>query len=180
MQNNNNKNNSNNRFIYALPYLVVALFITIMMFQHPFSTALVDFDYNEFMTVLDEEKIEEASVIVNYNTIKVEGSFTDSEGRKRPFETIIPNTEEVSKFVLARLKNAKQVEISDANSSNLMVQVLGSVLPLVIFGAFGFYMVSKMGGAAGGANNKAFDFSRSKARLETEVKVRFDDVAGCD
>ena len=61
-----------------------------------------------------------------------------------------------------------------------MVQVLGSVLPLVIFGAFGFYMVSKMGGAAGGANNKAFDFSRSKARLETEVKVRFDDVAGCD
>ena len=38
-------------------------------------------------------------------------------------------------------------------------------------------MFSKMNG--GGAN-KAFEFSKSKARIEGNVKVRFKDVAGCD
>ena len=32
----------------------------------------------------------------------------------------------------------------------------------------------------GGGNNKAFEFSKSRARLEGNIKVRFDDVAGCD
>jgi len=32
----------------------------------------------------------------------------------------------------------------------------------------------------GGGNNKAFEFGRSKAKLEGGIKVRFDDVAGCD
>ena len=33
---------------------------------------------------------------------------------------------------------------------------------------------------AGSANKQAFDFSKSRARLEGKVKVRFSDVAGCD
>lgn len=32
----------------------------------------------------------------------------------------------------------------------------------------------------GGNNNKAFEFGKSKARLEGNIKVRFNDVAGCD
>ena len=38
-------------------------------------------------------------------------------------------------------------------------------------------MFSKMGG---GGNNKAFEFAKSKARVESNVKVRFKDVAGCE
>ena len=38
-------------------------------------------------------------------------------------------------------------------------------------------MFAKMGG---GGNNKAFEFAKSKARVESNVKVRFKDVAGCE
>ena len=38
-------------------------------------------------------------------------------------------------------------------------------------------MLTKMNG---GGNAKAFDFAKSRARLESNIKVKFDDVAGCD
>ena len=41
------------------------------------------------------------------------------------------------------------------------------------------WMINKMSGAQS-ANGKAFEFSKSRARLEGKVKVRFADVAGCD
>ena len=31
-----------------------------------------------------------------------------------------------------------------------------------------------------GGNNKAFDFAKSRAKIQSNVKVRFKDVAGCD
>ena len=40
-------------------------------------------------------------------------------------------------------------------------------------------MLNRMNGA-NGANAKAFEFSKSRAKLEGKIRVRFNDVAGCD
>ena len=72
---------------------------------------------------------------------------------------------------------AADVKVSDMNESNLFLDTILSLIPFVIFGAMAFFLISKMNG---GGNNKAFEFSKSRARLEGNIKVRFDDVAGCD
>ncbi|MBQ1512159.1 MAG: ATP-dependent zinc metalloprotease FtsH, partial [Erysipelotrichaceae bacterium] len=135
--------------------------------------------YSEFQTVLKNEQVQSAQVTVDYNTITVTGIYNDSDGAAHNFSTVIPNTETASEELMQSLQKLKGVEVKDANTSNIFLEVLGSILPLAIFLVFGFYMINRMGGAAGG-NQKAFDFSKSKARLETEIKTRFTDVAGCD
>jgi len=42
------------------------------------------------------------------------------------------------------------------------------------------FLFSKLSSSVGGANNKALDFNRSRARRVDSSKVRFSDVAGCD
>ena len=52
-------------------------------------------------------------------------------------------------------------------------------LPLIIMIVIGVVLVRSMMKAQGG-NNQAFDFGKSKARLEDASKIRFSVVAGCD
>ena len=42
------------------------------------------------------------------------------------------------------------------------------------------FLFSRLSSSVNGANNKAMDFNRSRARRVDASKVRFDDVAGCD
>ena len=42
------------------------------------------------------------------------------------------------------------------------------------------FLMSRLSKSVGGANNQALSFNKSRARRETNSKVRFSDVAGCD
>ena len=50
-------------------------------------------------------------------------------------------------------------------------------VPYIFLGILAFVLFSRLNG---GANNKAFEFGKSRARLEGDIRVRFTDVAGCD
>jgi len=54
------------------------------------------------------------------------------------------------------------------------IVMLGGSVILVIF------LFSRMSNSISGANNKALEFNKSRARRETSSKVRFSDVAGAD
>ena len=43
-----------------------------------------------------------------------------------------------------------------------------------------FFLMARLSKSVGGANNQALSFNKSRARRETNSKVRFSDVAGCD
>ena len=47
----------------------------------------------------------------------------------------------------------------------------------MILGGAAIFLFSRMNA---GGNNKAFEFSKSRAKIESSIKVRFKDVAGCD
>ena len=67
----------------------------------------------------------------------------------------------------------------DADASNLFVDALLTLIPFVFMAGLAVWMINRMNGAQS-ANGKAFEFSKSRARLEGKVRVRFTDVAGCD
>jgi cell division protease FtsH len=149
-----------------------------MLFSNPISTTNTSLTYNEFNELLEGGNISEAKVSVDYNTMTVAGTY-EVDGKVGAFSVVIPNTEETANSLTTKLTaSVKDLVFVDANESNVWVELLGNSIPLVLFIIVGTVLMNKMGAVSG--NKQAFDFSKSKARLEKDIKVKFDDVAGCD
>ena len=174
--NTNNKKPNPGSFI---PYLVAIAFLAALFFTNPLSTGTTSFiDYTKLNEILETGSIKEADLTVDDNIITVTGVYEEN-GVNKAFSTDIPKTETSVDEVINKLKEANtQITISDANESSFLISILSSILPIVIFAGLGMLMISKMG--AIGGNNKAFEFSKSRARKEDNIKVKFADVAGCD
>ena len=170
--------NRNNRAASILPYLLsIGILISLISFSRINNTN--NLNYGKFMELIETKSITQVSLTYNSTVIDASGVYTDGGAEKR-FTASIPNTEEVSNKVIDTLeKNVKDGNITIVNPyrSNVILEVLAQLIPMVLLVAFGIYMISHMNASS---NNKAFEFSKSRARLENNIKVRFDDVAGCD
>lgn len=165
------------KFKSALPYVIV-ISIFLVMFSMVNSNSNKSMNYNEFKKNAEKMKITEADMSITGVVINVSGKY-DENGSIRSFSVTIPKTAENQIWLdSVLLKNEAVVEASDPSRSEMMTSViLNLILPIVLLGGMFIFMFSKMNG--GGAN-KAFEFSKSKARIEGNIKVRFKDVAGCD
>ena len=168
---------NHSKFKSALPYVIV-ISIFLVMFSMVSSNNNKSMNYNEFRKNAEKMKITEADMSITGVVINVSGKYDDN-GSIRSFSVTIPQTAENQLWLdSVLLKNEAVVEASDPSRSEMMTSViLNLILPIVLLGGMFIFMFSKMNG--GGAN-KAFEFSKSKARIEGNVKFRFKDVAGCD
>ena len=160
-----------------LPYLIVAIFLIMMLFSNPVSTSTTTIQYSTLNKLLETNKISDAKVSVDYNTVTITGTYTENNETKQ-FNITIPNTEATTAELMEKLSKVNIVKYVDANASSIFLELAGSIVPIVLFVIAGSFLMSKMG--AVNSNKQAFDFSKSRARLEENVKVKFDDVAGCD
>ena len=173
-----NNNNNKRPLVNFIPYLFVSLFLLMMAFSSPGRTSTTNLNYREFNELVSSQKIEMAKVSVDYNTLTISGVYKDSGGVSHAFNAIIPNTEKAADDLIEELKKVENVTFVDANASNYLLELASSVIPLILFVVAGVFIMNRMG--AMNSNKQAFDFSKSRARLEDDIKVRFDDVAGCD
>ena len=172
--NNHNKRNPLN----YVPYIIVSLFIIMMFFTNPMSGTTKALDYSTFMNKVNAGEIVSASVTVDQNTLSVSGTCLDGEN-KIAYTATVPNTDYQTDTLMETLKSkGVKASVSDADASSIFTALLTTVLPLVLFMGVGLFFINRMQGASG--NKQAFDFSKSRARLEDNIKVRFADVAGCD
>ena len=164
-----------NKLINVLPYLILAIALFSLLTTNNQNSAN-SLAYNQFIEVVQQEKIDEAVVTIDDNVVSVKASYTGDDGRVTVISSKVPgeSTSEVIGYLNA---DKATINIVDANESNIWLDLLGTILPILVFGAFAVFMLTKMNG---GGNAKAFDFAKSRARLESNIKVKFDDVAGCD
>ena len=165
-----------NRFISYLPYLIVIIAI-LSLFNMNGSGVTETLSYQDLQKTLKNEKITESQLSIGENVTTVHGVYTKDE-RQVGFTATIPSTTDEISAVIEELDESK-LTIVDADASNLFLDTLLTLIPFIFFGVFAVWMINRMNGA-GGANSKAFEFSKSRARLEGKIRVRFDDVAGCD
>ena len=165
-----------NKLISYLPYLIVIIAI-ISLFSMNGAGVTENLSYQELQKTLKSEKITESQLSVGGNVTTVHGVYTKND-RQVGFTATIPSTSEEITTVIGQLESSK-LTIVDADASNLFLDTLLTLIPFVFFGGFAIWMINRMNGA-GGANSKAFEFSKSRARLEGKIRVRFSDVAGCD
>ena len=170
------------RLQYVIPYIITALLLT-MFFGIAKNSGKKDLEYSEFYDFLktNGKNISEIKMTMNSTVIDVKGVYHDDKADlDREFTVVIPNTEAENLRVLDELeKNAPKCEITYVNpyQSNLMLEVMTQIVPLCLMAGLGIFLISRMNSSS---NNKAFEFSKSRARLESNIKVRFDDVAGCE
>jgi cell division protease FtsH len=168
----------NNRIISLIPYLIVMLAIFSLLTLN-MSPTVDKLTYASYLDLLAKDKITEAKVTVSSVVVNVTGTYFNSKGVAASYSLSLPKTETQTDSLIQAIYNSKaKYSVVDANASNPLWNFLGSVVPFILFGAFAFFLLTRMNG--GGGQNKAFEFGKSKARLEGNIKVRFDDVAGCD
>ena len=168
----------NNRWMNFLPYLIMMLLLG-SIFSYTRVSTTETLKYGEFYDLISKKEITEVSLTYNSTVIDVKGVYKEKDLDRR-FIAEIPNTEDISNDLLEKLnKTVKDGNITIVNpyATNYLVEVLVQVVPMALLFGFGIFMITRMNGSS---NNKAFEFSKSRARLESNIKVRFDDVAGCD
>ena len=163
-----------------VPYLFLFLVMLGLLYFFNMSRHEVhQFTYDEFITNMEEEKIEEITIVPRSGAgvYEIEGKL-EGYGQYETFYLKVP----LSNEVIARILDAEEANefkittVSDPDS-NTFVLFLLNILPMLIILGAGFYFVTKQMGSA----NKSMDFGRSRAKLnEQNNKVTFKDVAGLD
>ena len=128
--------------------------------------------YSEFQTYLKQGKIEE--VAIRENT--VEGKFKEAlpDGRTRFVAVRVEEN-------LAKELEQYNVKFSGVVESTFLRDILGFVLPAVIFFGLWWFVMRKFAEKQGlGGGFLSVGKSKAKLYMEKDVKVTFDDVAGVD
>ena len=167
-----------NKLANFLPYLVVILAV-ISLLGLNMGASSERISYYELQNVIEKEKVDEVSVSIGTNVTVVKGVY-EKDKQKVTFTATIPSTSDQIGQVIKNLGNeSTKLTIVDADASNIFLETVVSIIPFILFAVFAVWMLNRMNGA-NGANAKAFEFSKSRAKLEGKIRVRFNDVAGCD
>ncbi|BET20594.1 ATP-dependent zinc metalloprotease FtsH [Solobacterium moorei] len=167
-----------NKLANLLPYLVVILAI-ISLLGLNMGASSERISYYELQNVIEKEKVDEASVSIGTNVTVVKGVY-EKDKQKVTFTATIPSTsDQIGKVIKSLGNESTKLTIVDADASNIFLETVVSIIPFILFAVFAVWMLNRMNGA-NGANAKAFEFSKSRAKLEGKIRVRFSDVAGCD
>ena len=176
----NNKNKS--LFKAIMPWLVVIILLSSLV---PLLNGgkSSEVNYNQFVQIVDQQKVTEMTVMPGIYVTSVEGKYTKTEDGKDvayTFKTNVPQTDEELNSLIQLLKDKGiSVKILDAKSENMLMDTIIGLLPYVLLIGVMVFVMRSIGGG-GGANAKAFGFGNSRAKLEKDSKTRFSDVAGAD
>ncbi|MGL5979092.1 MAG: ATP-dependent zinc metalloprotease FtsH [Erysipelotrichaceae bacterium] len=165
-----------NRFINIIPYILV-LAVMFSLFTYSSGSNTKRFTYNEFKSQAEDLTFETVNVSVGRVVLTVDGIYLVNKEKVR-FTTTLPNTDDNIEWVTTIVdEGSNKVNVIDPDASNFFLDLLINMLPLIFFGGLAFMLFARMGS---GGQNKAFEFSKSRAKVESDINVRFKDVAGCD
>ena len=161
-------------FYYAVAMLAVFLFNFFAMpwlAQHQ----IKEVDYNTFVEMVEQDKVGKVEIQEQDNRIL----FTDKD-ESVIYKTAMVSDDDLSARLLEAGVSFKGEEIEQ---TSLLVDILGWVLPILIFIALGQYMSKKMADKLGGGNSMMFGLggnSNVKVYVQSTEGIHFADVAARD
>lgn len=171
------------RFINIIPYLLILLVFSSLL-SYSSTSNTTRFAYNEFVARAEKMNFGDTNISIGRAKLDISGYYYDGE-QKVAFSASIPNTDENLEWAKKVLdegtkadgQQANKITVTDPNESNYWLDALLNIVPLLILIGATVFLFSKMNA---GGNKQAFEFTKSKAKIEGNIKVRFKDVAGCD
>ncbi len=132
-------------------------------------------DYNTFVTMTENGEIGRVEIQEQDNRIL----FTSTDEKTVYKTAMVPDDALISRLLEAGI-STKGEEIEQ---TSLLVDILGWVLPILLFIAIGQYMSKKMAEKLGGGNSMMFGMGGSsnvKVYVQSTEGIHFSDVAGED
>ena len=160
-------------YYYVVVMLILMLFNFLAMpwlAEHQ----IKEVDYNTFVSMVEDGQVGRAEIQEADNRIL----FTDTDGKTVYKTAMVPDTNLTQRLLDADVSTTG-VEIEQ---TSLLVSLLGWILPLIIFVAFGQFMSRKMMQKMGGGNSMMFNMGKSNAKVyvKSSEGIKFSDVAGED
>ena len=161
-------------YYYLAAILLVVLFNMLAMpwlAEHQ----IQEVDYNTFVSMTENKEIGKVEIQQQSNRIL----FTDKDEKTIYKTAIVPDDGMVQRLLDAGISTTGE----EIEQTSLLTDILGWVLPLVLFIAIGQLvsrsLMKKMGG---GSNSLMFNMGRSDAKIyvKSAEGIKFDDVAGED
>lgn len=160
---------------YLPTIFILSIVLSLVFYSSQGST--VQMNYTQFEKIVDEVDFKKSSMTISSTVIQLEGTY-EQNSKTIGYKVIVPRTEKnIEKLEKDLQRKGGKLTVEDPNQGSVWISILSQIIPFLIIAVFFYFMFSKMGG---GGNNKAFEFAKSKARVESNVKVRFKDVAGCE
>ena len=150
---------------------VIIAFILMTVFKHlsgPSNTG--EINYSEFLTEVQDQGI--ASVTINGRVL------TGKKKDGNPFVTYSPETD--NRSLVGELQKSGVVIKAEPPDQGLWTQIFISWFPIFLIAGLWIFLMRQMQGGGGGRGALSFGKSRARMLGEDQVKVTFQDVAGCD
>ena len=164
------------KWLNYLPTIFILSIVLSLVFYSS-QGCTVQMNYTQFEKIVDEVDFKKSSMTISSTVIHLEGTY-EQNSKTVGYKVIVPRTEKnIEKLEKSLQRNGGKLTVEDPNQGSVWISILSQIIPFLIIAVFFYFMFAKMGG---GGNNKAFEFAKSKARVESNVKVRFKDVAGCE
>lgn len=161
-------------FYYAVTLLVLML-LNWLLVPMLAQRQVVEVGYNEFVSMLDEGKVQTVAYEPSESQIVFEA--TNEDGKTSIYKTgIFPDSDLYSRLDEAGVNFAAEIP---TQTSPLLSILLSYALPIVLIIVVGQWLSKKMMKSMGG-NAMSFGKSGAKIYAETETGKTFADVAGQD
>ena len=166
------------RIINVIPY-ILALFVFLSLTSVSRFNNTEYLATNAFLNQAEKMTFKDVNISVGSVIVSVTGVY-EKNGQDVSFSTSVPNTEANIQWLQEVLNEGNNsVTISDPSNTSRWIELIMPIGSLLLLGGVSFYLFSKVM-QQGGGNKQAFEFTKSRHRVESDVKVRFDDVAGCE
>lgn len=167
----------NKKVISLWPYLLILAILAVLV-TYGTGNNTTTFNYNQFLNQADKMEFKKVEMAMGTTVIDVSGTYQKGNDIAN-FKVSVPNTESNVKWLTDTLTKNESTELTtrDPNQESFLMKFFINVFPYLMLAGIAVFFFTKMNS---GGSNKAFEFSKSKAKIEGNIKVRFKDVAGCD
>jgi len=133
-----------------------------------------DMNYSHFLDEVQHGNISSVEIQEGSGGKVIMGLTRDGQ----QFRVVAPGDDGLIKDLL---DNNVEIKARPPEERSILIDILISLLPvLVLVGLWVYFMRQMQGGGGGRGGAMSFGKSRAKLQGEDQIKVTFDDVAGCD
>src|SRR5574344_1898406 len=194
-------NNQPNKGFIKNPFLIILVIATLVtafqFFNADQQVATQEISYSQVITELKNDNVSEITYQPDSSVIEITGTYKEEQEandelassiklfqvsstiKYKNFKALIlPSETSLSELQILAGENGVKVTVKPESTNGLWFSILINLVPLIIFGVFFMMMMNQGGGGARGAMN--FGRNKAKALEQSNIKVRFSDVAGAE
>ncbi len=194
-------NNQPNKGFIKNPFLIILVIATLVtafqFFNADQQVATQEISYSQVITELKNDNVSEITYQPDSSVIEITGTYKEEQEandelassiklfqvsstiKYKNFKALIlPSETSLSELQTLADEHGVKVTVKPESTNGLWFSILINLVPLIILGAFFMMMMNQGGGGARGAMN--FGRNKAKALEQSNIKVRFSDVAGAE